>query len=89
MHEWSVLSDFHDLFIIFTFLTSFIIILLQVFLPMIEQRFPEQRFPENGDCDDAANGEMLFNRERVYDSQREGLLVGQSSSSTSDGATRC
>ena len=53
---------------------------------MTEQRFPEQRFLEDGDCDDAAIGEMLFfaYREQVYHSQREGLSVGQSSSSVSD-----
>ena len=33
MHELSVLSDFLDLFIIFTFLLSFIIILKQFLLP--------------------------------------------------------
>ena len=71
------------------------------------QRFPEQWIPEDVDYDDAAIGEMLFNadREQVYHSQREGLSVGQSSSSVSDrsgqpvveggkmpreiGATRC
>ena len=54
--------------------------------PMTEQRFPEQRFLEDVDYDDAAIGEMLFNahREQVYHSQREGLSVGQSSSSVSD-----
>ena len=38
------------------------------------------------DYDDAAIGEMLFNayREQVYQTQREGLSVGQSSSSMSD-----
>ena len=38
------------------------------------------------DYDDATIGEMLFNahREQVYHSQREGLSVGQSSSSVSD-----
>ena len=53
---------------------------------MTEQRFPEQRFPEDVDYDDAAIGEMLFNayREQVYHSQREGLSLGQSSSSMSD-----
>ena len=53
---------------------------------MTEQRFPEQRFLEDVDYDDAAIGEMLFNayREQVYHSQREGLSVGQSSSSMSD-----
>ena len=53
---------------------------------MTEQRFPEQRFLEDVDYDDAAIGEMLFKayREQVYHSQREGLSVGQSSSSVSD-----
>ena len=53
---------------------------------MTEQRFPEQRFLEDVDYDDAAIGEMLFTayREQVYHSQREGLSVGQSSSSVSD-----
>ena len=53
---------------------------------MTEQRFSEQRFLEDVDYDDAAIGEMLFNacREQVYHSQREGLSVGQSSSSVSD-----
>ena len=38
------------------------------------------------DYDDAAIGEMLLNayQEQVYHSQREGLSVGQSSSSMSD-----
>ena len=51
-----------------------------------EQRIPEQRFLEDVDYDDAAIGEMLFKayREQVYHSQREGLSVGQSSSSMSD-----
>ena len=55
---------------------------------MTEQRFPEQRFLEDVDYDDAAIGEMLLNayREQVYHSQREGLSVGQSSSSMSDRA---
>ena len=53
---------------------------------MTEERFTEQRFPKDVDHDDAAIGEMLFNayREQVYHSQREGLSVGQSSSSMSD-----
>ena len=53
---------------------------------MTEQRFSEQRFLEDVDYDDAAIGEMLFNayREQVYHSQREGLSVGQSSSSVSE-----
>ena len=46
----------------------------------------QQRFLEDVDYDDAAIGEMLFNayREQVYHSKREGLSVGQSSSSVSD-----
>ena len=53
---------------------------------MTEQRIPEQRFLEDVDYDDTAIGEMLFEayREQVYHSQREGLSVGQSSSSMSD-----
>ena len=48
---------------------------------MTKERFPEQRFTEDADYDDAAIGEMLFNAywEQVYHSQREGLSVGQSS----------
>ena len=51
-----------------------------------QQRFPEQRFLEDVDYDDAAIGEMLCHayREQVYHSQREDLSVGQSSSSMSD-----
>ena len=51
-----------------------------------EQRFPEQRFLEDVDYDDAAIGEMLFHAHRVQvdHSEREGLFVGQSSSSMSD-----
>ena len=46
----------------------------------------EQRFLEDVDYDDAAIGEMLTNayREQVHHSPREGLSVGQSSSSVSD-----
>ena len=53
---------------------------------MPEQRIPEQRFLEDVDYDDTAIGEVLFEayREQVYHSQREGLSVGQSSSSMSD-----
>ena len=53
---------------------------------MTEQRIPEQRFLEDVDYDDAAIGEMLFKayREQVDHSQREGLSVGQSSSSMSE-----
>ena len=51
---------------------------------MTEQRFPEQRFLEDVDYDDTAIGEMLFEayREQVYHAQREGLSLGQSSSSS-------
>ena len=59
---------------------------------MTDQRIPEQRFPKDVDYDDAAIGEMLFEayREQVYHSQREGLSVGQSSSSVfqKNGETR-
>ena len=53
---------------------------------MTEQWFPEQRFLEDVDYDDAAIGEMLFKayREQVYHSQREGLTNRQPSSSMSD-----
>ena len=53
---------------------------------MTEQRFPEQRFLEDVDYDDAVIGEMLFTayRVQVYHSQRASLSVGQSSSSVSD-----
>ena len=53
---------------------------------MTEQRFPEQRFLKDVDYDDTAIGEVLFEacREPVYHSQREGLSVGQSSSSVSE-----
>ena len=50
---------------------------------LTQQQFPEQRFLEDVDYDDAALEEMLHNahREHVYHSQREVLYVGQSSSS--------
>ena len=53
---------------------------------LTQQQFSEQRFLENVDYDDATIGEMHFNahREHVYHSHREGLSVGQSSSSVSD-----
>ena len=52
---------------------------------LTQQQFPKQRFLEDVDYDDAALEEMLHNahREHVYHSQREGLSVGQSSSSVS------
>ena len=52
---------------------------------MIEQQIPEQRFLEDVDYDDAAIGEMLFKAHREQDCHSEGLSVGQSSSSMSDG----
>ena len=57
---------------------------------LTEQRLPEQRFLEDVDYDDAAFEEMLHNahREHVYHSQREGLSVGQSSSSVSERSGR-
>ena len=45
---------------------------------LTEQQFPEQRFLEDVDYDDAALEEMLHN------AHREGLSVGQSSSSVSE-----
>ena len=48
---------------------------------LTQQQFPEQRFLEDVDYDDAALEEMLHN---VYHSQREGLSVGQSSSPVSE-----
>ena len=53
---------------------------------LTQQQFPEQRFLEDVDYDDAALEEMLHNshRKHVYHSQREGLSVGQSSSSVSE-----
>ena len=49
-------------------------------------QFCQQRFFEDVDYDDAALEEMLYNAhgEHVYHSQREGLSVGQSSSSVSE-----
>ena len=57
---------------------------------LTQQQFPEQRFLEDVDCDDAALEEMLYNahREHVYHSHREGLSVGQSSSSVSERTVR-
>ena len=53
---------------------------------LTQQQFPEERFLEDVDYDDAALEEMLYDadREHVYHSQREGLSVGQSSSSVSE-----
>ena len=53
---------------------------------LTQPQFSEQRFLEDVDYDDAALEEMLKNahREHVYHSQREGLSVGQSSSSVSE-----
>ena len=60
--------------------------LTETYVEFNQESMTEQRFPEDVDYDDAAIGEMLFNayREQVYHSQREGLSVGQSSSSMSD-----
>ena len=57
---------------------------------LTEQRLPEQLFFEDMDYDDAALEEMLYNahREHVYHSLREGLSVGQSSSSVSERTVR-
>ena len=53
---------------------------------LTQQQFPEQWFLEDVDYADAALEEMLHNahREHVCHSQREGLPVGQSSSSVSE-----
>ena len=53
---------------------------------LTHSQFSEQRFLEDVDYDDAALEEMLHNAHRVhvYHSQREGLSVGQSSSSVSE-----
>ena len=53
---------------------------------LTQQQFRQQRFLEDVDYDDATIGEMLFNahRKQVYHSQREGLSIGQSSSSVSE-----
>ena len=57
---------------------------------LTQQHFTEQRFLEDVDFDDAALEEVLHNahREHVYHSQREGLPVGQSSSSVSERTER-
>ena len=49
-------------------------------------QFSEQRFLEDVDYDDTALAEMLHiaHRVHVYHSQRQGLSVGQSSSSVSE-----
>ena len=53
---------------------------------LTQPQFSEQRFLEDVDYDDTALEEMLHNahREHVYHSLREGLSVGQSSSSVSE-----
>ena len=58
---------------------------------LTQQQFPEQRFLEDVDYDDAALEEMLCNAHRehyFYHSQREGLSFGQSSSSVSERTVR-
>ena len=53
---------------------------------LTQPQFSEQRFLEDVDYDDTALEEMLHDARRVhvYHSQREGLSVGQSSSSVSE-----
>ena len=62
------------------------VFLSETYVEFNQEYMTEQRFFEDMDHDDAAIGEMLFNahREQGYHSQREGLSVGQSSSSVSD-----
>ena len=57
---------------------------------LTQQQFPEQQFLEDVDHDDAALEETLHNahREQAYHSHREGLSVGQSSSSVSERTVR-
>ena len=57
---------------------------------LTQQQFPEQRFLEDVEYDDAALEEIIHNAHRVhvYHSQREGLSVGQSSSSVSERTER-
>ena len=57
---------------------------------LTQPQFPEQRFLEDVDYDDTPLEEMLHNAHRlhVYHSQREGLSVGQSSSSVSERTVR-
>ena len=57
---------------------------------MTKQRFPEPRFLEDVDYDDAALEDMLREAHlaHVYHSQREGLSVGQSSSFASERTER-
>ena len=57
---------------------------------LTQQQYPVQRPFEDVDYDDAALEEMLHNahREHVYHSHREGLSVGQSSSSVSERTVR-
>ena len=60
--------------------------LTETYVEFNQESMTEQRFLEDVDYDDAAIGERLIDayREQVYHSQREGLSVGQSSSSMSD-----
>ena len=57
---------------------------------LTQPQFSEQRLLEDVDYDDTALEEMLHNAHRVHvcDSQREGLSVGQSSSSVSERTVR-
>ena len=65
-------------------------LLTETYVEFNQESMTEQRFPEDLDYDDTTIGEMLYNahRERVYHSQREGLSVGQSSSSVSERTER-
>ena len=57
---------------------------------LTQPQFSKQRFLEDVDYDDNAIEEMLYNAHRVhvYHCQREGLSVGQSSSSVSERTAR-
>ena len=66
--------------------------LTETYVEFNQESVTEERFPEDLDYDDAVIGQTLCNayRRRVDHSQREGLSVGQSSSSMSiNGAARC
>ena len=58
--------------------------LRETYVEFNQESVTEQRFPEDFDYDDTVIGQTLFNayRRRVDHSQREGLSVGLSSSSS-------
>ena len=60
--------------------------LTETYVEFNQESVTEQRFPEDLDYDDPFIGQTLFNayQEQVYHSQRDGLPVGQLSSSVSD-----